>query len=102
MEKKTERKGIVGVVADIIKVDKNYETAVETALGGSIQNIVTLDDKTAKDMIMFLKTNKLGRATFLPVSSVKPRGFVDSDVLKENGIIGVASKLVKSKKNMTI
>ncbi len=98
MEKKTERKGIVGVVADIIKVEKNYETAVETALGGSIQNIVTLDDKTAKDMIMFLKTNKLGRATFLPVSSVKPRGYVDSDVLKEAGIIGVASKLVKSKK----
>ncbi len=98
MEKKAEKKGIVGVVADIIKVDQDYETAVETALGGSIQNIVTLDDKTAKDMIFYLKSNKLGRATFLPVSSVTGRSIDAVDVLKENGIVGVASKLVKTKK----
>ena len=96
MEKKQSAKGIVGVVADIIKVDQDYETAVETALGGSIQNIVTKDDKTAKDMIFYLKQNKLGRATFLPVSSVVGRGHVDKEVLDESGIIGIASQLVKT------
>ena len=96
MEKKSSTKGIVGVVADIIKVDEEYETAIETALGGSIQNIVTDDEKTARDMIAYLRTNKLGRATFLPITTVQSRGSVDPDALKEKGVIGVASKLVKT------
>ncbi len=54
-------KGLIGVVADIIKVDKEYEIAIETALGGSIQNIVTDNEDTAKSMIDFLKRNKFGR-----------------------------------------
>ena len=68
MEKKEENDGIIGVVADIIKVEKKYETAIEVALGGNIQNIVTKDEGTAKKMISFLKENKAGRATFLPLS----------------------------------
>ena len=59
-------KGLLGVVADIVKVEKDYEIAIETALGGNIQNIVTEDEDTAKRMINFLKKNKFGRATFLP------------------------------------
>ena len=58
MECKEKEKGIIGVVADIIKVEKKYETAIETALGGNIQNIVTDDEETAKRMIGFLKENK--------------------------------------------
>ena len=99
MEQKEDRKGIIGVVADIIKVDKTYETAIETALGGNIQNIVTADETVAKDMISYLKENKLGRATFLPLTSVKDRGeFNKPEALKEKGVIGIASELVKTDK----
>ena len=71
MEQKDKNPGIIGVVADIIKVEKKYETAIETALGGSIQNIVTDNEETAKGMISFLKQTKSGRATFLPLNSIK-------------------------------
>ena len=67
MANKDREKGLIGVVADIIKVDKEYEIAIETALGGNIQNIVTDNEETAKRMISFLKKNKFGRATFLPL-----------------------------------
>ena len=73
MEQKVRFPGIVGVVADIIEVGKEYETAIETALGGSIQNIVTEDAGTAKKMIAFLKQNKYGRATFLPIDTIAVR-----------------------------
>ncbi len=96
MEQKEENPKIVGVVADIIEVDSKYETAIETALGGSIQNIVTEDEETAKRMIAFLREGKLGRATFLPISSVMSRGSVNPDALSENGVIGIASELVKT------
>lgn len=55
MEQKAGEPGIHGVVADLIKVEKKYETAIETALGGSIQNIVTADEETAKKMVRYLK-----------------------------------------------
>ena len=67
MELKENKKGIIGVVADIIKVEKKYEVAIETALGGNIQNIVTDTETTAKEIIEYLKKNKYGRATFLPL-----------------------------------
>lgn len=70
MEQKEKEKGIIGVVADIIQVEAKYETAIETALGGNIQNIVTDNEETAKHMIGFLKQNRLGRATFLPLTSI--------------------------------
>ena len=65
MEHKDENKGICGVVADLIKVDAKYETAIETALGGNIQNIVTEDEETAKKMIRFLKEKKALHAQFV-------------------------------------
>ena len=96
MEQKEKEKGIIGVVADIIKVDKKYETAIETALGGNIQNIVTDDEETAKKMIRFLKSNKLGRATFLPLTSItNPQEFKSPEVLEEKGVIGMADTLVQ-------
>ena len=95
MEQKEREAGIIGVVADIIKVDKKYETAIETALGGNIQNIVTDDEDTAKKMIQFLKKNKGGRATFLPLTSIKnPQEFKTPQVLEEKGVVGMADSLV--------
>ena len=83
------------MVADIIKVEKKYETAIETALGGNIQNIVTDDEETAKRMIRFLKENRLGRATFLPLTSItNPQEFKNPDALSEKGVIGMADELV--------
>ena len=97
MEQKESNSGIIGVVADIIKVDKKYETAIETALGGNIQNIVTKDEATAKEMIDFLKKNKFGRATFLPLSSVTPgKGIKDESILEEKGVLGHAHDLVET------
>lgn len=96
MEQKKNNPGIIGVVADIIDVDKKFEVAVETALGGSIQNIVTEDDSTAKKIIQFLKQNKYGRATFLPLNTITDRGQVRNEVLSEQGVIGIASSLVKA------
>ncbi|MBO5335742.1 MAG: chromosome segregation protein SMC [Lachnospiraceae bacterium] len=95
MEQKEKNKGIIGVVADIIKVDAKYETAIETALGGNIQNIVTDDEQTAKKMIQYLKDNRLGRATFLPLTSItNPQEFKNPEALKEKGVIGMADELV--------
>ena len=95
MEQKDRFKGIVGVVADIIKVDKKYETAIETALGGNIQNIVTKDENTAKKLIEFLKEGKLGRATFLPMDAVtNPQKIKAIEVLDEKGVLGLAHTLV--------
>ena len=95
MEQKKSEKGIIGVVADIIKVDSKYEVAIETALGGNIQNIVTEDEDTAKKMIAFLKQHKAGRATFLPLTSINnPQEFKNPESLKEVGVIGMADELV--------
>ncbi len=99
MEQKATNHGIVGVVADIIKVEKKYETAIETALGGNIQNIVTDDEETAKKMIEYLKKNKFGRATFLPLTSIEhPQEFKTPEVLDEKGVIGMACDLVTTDK----
>ena len=97
MEQKEKEKGIIGVVADLIKVDKKYETAIEIALSGNIQNIVTEDESTAKRMIAFLKQNRLGRATFLPLTSVKGKDNSKNEkYLKEDGILGFANQLVQA------
>ncbi|MBE5950313.1 MAG: chromosome segregation protein SMC [Lachnospiraceae bacterium] len=96
MERKQDTPGVIGVVADIIKVDSKYETAMETALGASIQNIVTKDEATAKKMVEYLKANKFGRATFLPLTSItiKALGQNQDQAAKENGVIGYANTLV--------
>ncbi len=95
MEQKKRVPGIQGVVADLIQVEKDYEIAIETALGGSIQNIVTDNEQTAKQMIAFLKKNRYGRATFLPLTSIGGRGsFGPREALAEPGVLGIASDLV--------
>lgn len=88
------KQNIVGVVASLIKVPQKFETAIEVALGGAVQNIVTFDEEGAKQLIKFLKDNQFGRATFLPISSMKRRD-LDSRLLEgKAGCFGVASKLV--------
>ncbi|MBQ7636082.1 MAG: chromosome segregation protein SMC [Lachnospiraceae bacterium] len=102
MEQKLKYPGLIGVVSDIIEVQEKYETAVETALGGNIQNIVTKDEATAKRMIEFLKENKFGRATFLPLNAITAKeASQDPAVLKAPGVIGYANKLVKTAKEYT-
>lgn len=89
---------IQGVVGNIISVDQKYSTAIEIALGGSIQNIVTKDENDAKTLISYLKQSRLGRATFLPISAIKPRylSAQDRQYLNTTGCLGVASELVKT------
>ncbi len=97
MEQKNSHPGILGVVADLIRTRKKYETAIETALGGSIQNIVTDHEETAKEMISFLKKHRYGRATFLPLTGITPRGnAIDNRVLQEDGVLGTASSLAET------
>jgi len=98
MEYKEHEPGLIGVVADLIKTEPAYETAIETALGGSIQNIVTADEDTARRMITMLKKEKAGRATFLPLDSLEGRQkFTAEGALREPGVIGLADSLVRTK-----
>ena len=96
MQNKSSESGVIGVVADLLKTDKKYETAIEVALGGNIQNIVTEDADTAKRMIELLKREKAGRATFLPLRDLgKPQEFRNTKVLQEPGVLGLADTLVR-------
>ncbi len=91
-------KGVHGVLAKLITVDRRYETALEMALGSALQNIVTESEEEAKKAIQYLRNNKLGRVTFLPVKSVKPRFFESSsigEIRSMDGFCGIASELVK-------
>ncbi len=98
MEVKDRHPDIVGVVADLLQSDRKYETAIETALGGSIQNVVTRTEACAKDLIAYLKKNKYGRATFLPLESIRSSGeFRERGALSEPGAIGLADSLVRVK-----
>lgn len=87
-------KNIIGSVASLMQVPSKYETAVEMALGASIQNIVTEKEEDAKRAIEFLKANNLGRASFLPISSVKGTKLTQN-FKNDEGAVGVASDLVK-------
>jgi chromosome segregation protein len=92
------KKGMHGVLANIISVPKEYETAIEMTLGQTLQNIVTDTEEDAKKLIEYLRKNNLGRASFLPIASVKGKK-VDK-LIKNNlsGVIGIASDLVKVNK----
>ena len=95
METRGRVQGILGVVADLITTEKQYETAIETALGGSIQNVVTDSEKTATALIEYLKKNRYGRVTFLPLTSIgQGAGFSRPEALQEPGVVGLASDLV--------
>ena len=95
-------KKIVGVLASLVKVPAKYETAIEVALGASLQNIVTENEINAKELIYFLKDNGYGRATFLPITSMKPRHISENDkkTLATKGCFGVASGLISYDKKI--
>ena len=94
MDERDNFDGIKGVVADIIKTDKEYEVAIETALGNTMQNIVVASEDTAKSVINYLKDNKLGRVTFLPLTTLNVK---DNDIYEEAksepGVIDIAKNL---------
>ncbi len=90
-------KGMHGVLANIISVPKEYETAIEMCLGASLQNIVTETEEDAKKLIEYLRKNNLGRASFLPITSVKGKK-IESIKGKKVGVIGIASDLVTANK----
>ena len=87
-------KGVRGAIAELIDVPENIETAIEMALGASMQNVVTDNEQDAKRLIEHLKNNNLGRASFLPISNVKGKKL---DKIKGNnkGVLGIASDLIK-------
>ncbi len=96
MEQKDRNQGIHGVVADLIHTGQKYETAVETALGGAMQNIVTDNESTAKYLIEYLKRGHFGRATFLPLTSMKAdNSSIQRSILSEPGVLGAADTLVE-------
>ena len=87
--------GIEGTVADVIKVDKRYAVAIETALGAALQNVIVNNEDTAKRCIRYLKETKGGRATFLPLTSIRGEVLRVNGLDNEYGFEGVASELVK-------
>lgn len=87
--------GVHGTVASVIKVENKYATATEIALGAAIQNIITEDERSAKDCIYFLKSKNLGRATFLPLSTVSGRKLDERNLHSAQGYLGVASDLIE-------
>ena len=89
------RKGVAGAVAELMEVPAEYVTAIEVALGSAQQNLVTRDTDTAKAAIAFLKQQRLGRATFLPLSTIVQRTVPDLQVAGEQGVLDWASRLVK-------
>ena len=90
-------KGMHGVLANIIEVPEEYQTAIEMCLGSSLQNIVTENEEDAKRLIEHLRKNNLGRASFLPITSVKGKK-LDRIKGKNTGIIGIASDLIQYSK----
>lgn len=89
--------GIHGPLSQLITVDNEYSVAVEVALGAAMQNIVTTNEADAKRAIYYLKNNKLGRATFLPISAIKPRRLEERDLDDCLGFVAIASNLVSCK-----
>jgi hypothetical protein len=90
-----KERGICGAVGQLLKVVETYETAIEAALGGALQNSVTETEEDARDAIGYLKRRNLGRATFLPVTAIKGRPLEGRQaILAEVGVIGTAYELV--------
>ena len=92
------KKGMDGVLANLISVDKEYETAIEMCLGAALQNIVTETEEDAKKLIEYLRKGNLGRASFLPISAVKGKKLDKINDKGIDGIVGIASDLVKYSK----
>ena len=94
-------RGVHGTVSSVITTDKKYSVAIETALGNAIQNIIVDTEQDAKRAVNYLKTNNLGRATFLPIATVKPRELGENGADDLFGFIGIASDLVKADSKYT-
>jgi chromosome segregation protein len=95
------KSGYCGIVARLLRTPKNLEVAIETALGGAVQYIVTEDDMTAQEIINLIKRRRLGRATFLPINTIKARNIDKNslNLIRNLDVIGVASeKIVYDKK----
>lgn len=91
------KKRILGVVSDLVNVPKEYEMAIEIAMGAALQNVVVADEEDAKYIIAYIRERRYGRLTFLPLTSVKPRELEREflPILREHGCLGIASKLIK-------
>ncbi len=89
--------GVYGVVGDLIKVSRDYETAIEVAGGNKLQNIVVENSLIATECINYLKRERLGRATFLPLNRIKPRKLSPEEMrlLKRPGVVGSITNLIK-------
>lgn len=94
--KRIDRSGFEGVLADLLKVDSKYEKAIEISLGSSLQNLVVKDEEKARLMIEYLKANKLGRVTFLPLNIIRGR-VLDLNLanFKGYGVIGLGHELIE-------
>ena len=88
-------KGLCGPVGQLVKTDGKYAAAIEAAMGGAVQNVVTQDETAAKAAIAYLKETKQGRVTFLPVTTVKGQTISDTQYQNEHGYIGIASTLIQ-------
>ena len=89
--------GIVGAVAELVTVPKNISLAIETALGAAAQHVITDNEQSARKAISYLKQQRVGRATFLPLTTIKPRQLspsIKSRVATHPGFVGIASELV--------
>ena len=98
MEHQNALHGILGVVGQVLQVEKGYEEAISTALGGAMNNIVTVDEESARDAIRFLNRNMSGRATFFPLTVCTPRSlYKEHEIICQNvnGYLGVASDFVQ-------
>ncbi len=93
--KRGAMKGIRGTISQLISTQGEYAVAVETALGAAVQNIVTDNENSAKRAIEFLKENRAGRATFLPLTSVKAKPFTEKGLENCDGFVDMADKLVE-------
>lgn len=92
------RNSILGTVADIIETEKKYETAIEVALGSAIQNIIVNTDKETENIIEYLKHNKIGRVTFLPITMLQERSLnkAEQEILNDPSVINTGDKLVST------
>ncbi|WP_123040010.1 chromosome segregation protein SMC [Cohnella candidum] len=99
--KRGQLHGVHGAVAELVSVPAHLETAIETALGGALQNIVMEDEKSSRTAIAYLKQRQSGRATFLPLDVIRPRYLNDGDrrqLEQAEGFIGIAAELVGTEK----
>lgn len=95
------KKGMHGVLANLISVNKEYELAIEMCLGQALQNVVTETEEDAKKLVEHLRNNNLGRASFLPISSIRGKRIENVISNGMKGVIGIASDLVKCDKKYT-